>query len=90
MKLVKVIGSITSTIKDSTLKGFKILLVQSVDADLKEMDDYYVAVDTVGLGEGELGLMVTGSTAKYTDYTRRKNVDATLVAKVDKIDLGKS
>ncbi len=87
MKLVKVIGSITSIIKDSTLVGFKILLVQMVDVDLKEKDDYFVAVDTVGLGEGELGLMATGSTAKYTEYTKSKNVDATLVAKVDRINL---
>jgi len=87
MKLVKVIGSITSTIKDETLKGFKILVVQSVDVNLEERDDYHVAVDTVGMGEGELGLMVTGSTAKGTESTKSKNVDAALVARVDRIDL---
>ncbi|MBC7334302.1 MAG: EutN/CcmL family microcompartment protein [Actinobacteria bacterium] len=87
MKLVKVIGSITSTIKDETLVGFKLLLVQSLEVDLSPKNDYYVAVDTVGLGEGEIGLIVTGSTAKYTEYTRGKNVDATLVAKVDRVDL---
>ncbi len=87
MKLVKVIGSVTSTIKDPSLKGFKILLVQSVDVDLSGKNDYFVAVDTVGVGEGELGLIATGSTAKRTDYTRGKNVDATIVARVDRIDL---
>jgi ethanolamine utilization protein EutN len=87
MKLVKVIGSITSTIKDETLKGFKILVVQSVDVNLEEINDYYVAVDTVGMGEGEVGLMATGSTAKGTELTKSKNVDATLVARVDRIDL---
>ena len=87
MKLVKVIGSVTSTIKDSSLNGFKILLVQSVDVDLSGENDYFVAVDTVGVGEGELGLIVTGSTAKKTDYTRGKNVDTTIVARVDRIDL---
>ncbi|MDZ7837691.1 MAG: EutN/CcmL family microcompartment protein [Actinomycetota bacterium] len=30
MKLVKVVGKVTSTIKDPTLEGFKILLVQGV------------------------------------------------------------
>ena len=87
MKLVKVIGSITSTIKDPTLEGYKILLVQMVDVNLEKKDDYFVAVDTVGMGEGEVGLMATGSTAKYTKYTKGKNVDAALVAKVDKINL---
>ncbi len=87
MKLVKVIGSVTSTIKDPSLRGFKILLVQCVDVDLSGKNDYFVAVDTVGVGEGELGLIATGSTAKKTDYTRGKNVDATIVARVDRIDL---
>jgi len=87
MKLVKVIGSVTSTVKDPSLKGFKILLVQSVDVDMSGKNDYFVAVDTVGVGEGELALIATGSTAKKTDYTKGKNVDATIVARVDRIDL---
>ena len=87
MKLVKVIGSVTSTIKDESLRGFKLLLVQSLEVDLKGKQDYYVAVDTVGIGEDEIGLIVTGSTAKKTEQTGKKNVDATIVAKVDRINL---
>jgi ethanolamine utilization protein EutN len=87
MKLVKVIGSVTSTIKDLSLAGFKLLLVQAVGPDLKEINDFFVAVDTVGIGEGEIGLISTGSTAKYTDITRHKNVDAVVIAKVERIDL---
>lgn len=87
MKLVKVIGSVTSTIKDSSLKGFKLLVVQGIDVNQEEKDDYYVAVDTVGLGESEIALIVTGSTAKYTESTKGKNVDATIVAKVDRMNL---
>lgn len=90
MKLVKVIGSITSTIKDTTLEGFKLMLVQAVGPDLNERDDFFVAVDTIGLGEGEIALIVTGSTAKRTDMTRHKNVDAAIVAKVERIDLESS
>ena len=87
MKMVKVIGSVTSTIKDDSLKGVKLLFVQTIDIDLTERRDFYIAVDTVGLGEGELGLMVTGSTAKRTDITKDRNVDAAIVAKVERIDL---
>jgi len=87
MKLVKVIGSVTSTIKDLSLQGFKLLLVQAVDYDLKEIDDFFVAVDAVGVGEGEIGLISTGSSAKYSDLTRHKNVDASIIAKVERIDL---
>jgi ethanolamine utilization protein EutN len=87
MKMVKVIGSVTSTIKDDAIKGVKLLFVQTVDIDLTERSDFYIAIDTVGLGEGELGLMVTGSTAKRTDITKGRNVDAAIVAKVERIDL---
>ena len=87
MKLVKVIGSVTSTIKDLSLQGFKLLLVQAVDYDLKEIDDFFIAVDAVGVGEGEIGLISTGSSAKYSDLTRHKNIDASIIAKVERIDL---
>ena len=87
MKLVKVIGSITSTIKDDSLKGFKLLFVQMVDVNGEGKEDYYIAVDTVGVGEGELGLIVTGSASKYTDRTKNKNVDAAIIAKVDKLNV---
>jgi microcompartment protein CcmK/EutM len=87
MKMVKIIGSVTSTIKDDSLKGFKLLFVQAVDLNLNGTKEYYIVVDTVGLGEGEVGLIVTGSTAKMTQLTADKNVDGTLVAKVERIDL---
>jgi microcompartment protein CcmK/EutM len=87
MKMVKIIGSVTSTIKDDSLKGFKLLFVQAVDLNLNGKKEYYIVVDTVGLGEGEVGLIVTGSTAKMTQLTADKNVDGTLVAKVERIDL---
>lgn len=89
MMLVEIIGSVTSTIKDEGLKGFKLLVAQAIDTDGTRKKDYYVAVDTVGLGEGELGLMVRGSTARKTDITRKKSVDASIIAKVDRLDVGK-
>jgi ethanolamine utilization protein EutN len=87
MKMVKIVGSITSTIKEKTLEGFKLFLVQTVGVDFKPGKDYFVAVDTVGLGIGEIALLVTGSAAKKNELTKGKNVDGTLVARVDSIDL---
>lgn len=87
MKMVRVIGSVTSTIKEESLKDFKLLFVQMVDLKLKGKKEYYVVVDTVGLGEGEIGLIVTGSTAKRTEATRDRIVDGTIVARVDRLDM---
>ena len=86
MKMVKVVGSVVSTIKEKSLEGFKLLLVQSVGIDLKGKNEYFIAVDTVGMGEGEIGLLVTGSTAKRTEATKGKNIDGSLVAKIERID----
>ena len=44
MRLVKVIGSVTSTIKDDTLKGFKLLMVETVGTDGKAAGDYFVGI----------------------------------------------
>ncbi len=89
MKLASVAGSVTATIKDDTLRGFKLLMVQAVDTDKQGTGKYFVVADTVGVGEGELVLIVTGSTAKQTHITKGKNIDATIVAKVDKINIEK-
>ncbi len=90
MKMVKVIGTVTSTIKEESLKDFKLLFVQAVDLKLKGKKEYYVVVDTVGIGEGEIGLIVTGSTAKKTAATLDTPVDGTIVAKVDRLDMEKN
>ena len=87
MKMVKVIGSVTSTVKLDHLSGFKLMFVQGVDLERKGKKEYYIAVDTVGIGEGETALMVTGSTSRQTDMTKGKNIEGTLVAKVERIDL---
>ena len=64
-------------------------MVQTLGTDLQYTGEFFVAADTVGVGEGELVLIVTGSTAKQTEATRGKNIDATIVAKVDKVNLGR-
>ena len=87
MKLVKVIGNVTSTIKDDTLKGITLLMVQTIGTDLEPAGEYYIAADTVGVGEGEFALIVTGSTARQTGITKGKNIDASIIAKVDRINL---
>jgi microcompartment protein CcmK/EutM len=87
MKMVKVIGTVTSTIKEESLKDFKLLFVQTVDLKLNGKKDYYVVVDTVGIGEGEIGLVVTGSTAKKTAATLDALVDGTIIARVDRLDM---
>ena len=89
MLIARVVGSAVSTVKAGKLCGFKLLIVQEVSAvnePLKERAPF-VAVDTVGAGEGELVFVITGSSARYTDLTENVPVDAAIVAIVDSLEV---
>jgi carbon dioxide concentrating mechanism protein CcmL len=85
--LGKVIGTVWSTKKDEKLVGAKFLIVKKLDLKLGEKNDFVVAVDSVGAGEGEVVLVATGSSSRQTDFTQDKPVDAVIMAIVDKLDI---
>lgn len=87
MFLGKVIGTVWSTKKDDNLVGSKLLIIRQLDLELKEKPNFVVAVDSVGAGEGEIVLVATGSSARQTNITKNKPVDAVVMAIVDKFDI---
>jgi microcompartment protein CcmK/EutM len=87
MTLGKVIGTIWATRKDEGLVGMKLQIVRPVDLDLQAKDGFLVAVDSVGAGVGEVVLIATGSSARMTEITKNKPVDAVIMAIVDKLDV---
>lgn len=87
MFLGKVIGTVWSTKKDENLTGSKLLIVRQLDLELNEKNNFVVAVDSVGAGEGEVVLVATGSSARQTNITKNKPVDAVIMAIVDKLDV---
>jgi len=82
----KVIGTVWSTKKDENLVGAKFLIVRELDLDLNEKTNFVIAVDSVGAGEGEVVLVATGSSARQTNITKNKPVDAVIMAIIDKLD----
>jgi len=86
MILGKVIGTVWSTKKDENLVGSKLLIVKQLSLDFKEKESFVVAVDSVGAGEGEIVLVATGSSARQTNTTKNRPVDAVIMAIVDKLD----
>lgn len=90
MLLGKVIGTIWSTRKDEKLVGAKFLIVKELDLDKKLKDNFIIAVDSVGAGVGEVVLFATGSSARQTNQTKNKPVDAVIMAIVDKLDISVS
>jgi len=87
MFLGKVIGTVWATRKDEQLVGMKLQIVREVDLDYREMQKFVVAVDSVGAGVGEIVLVAQGSSARQTELTHNKPVDAVISAIVDKIDV---
>lgn len=88
MIVARVLGTVVCTQKDPRLNGCKLQLVQAVDyKEFKGEGKPLVAVDSVGAGQGEIVLLVSGSSARQTDSTQNTPVDAVIMAIVDTIDM---
>lgn len=87
MLLGKVVGTIWSTRKDENLVGSKFLIVRQLNLDYTPKDSTVIAIDSVGAGVGEVVLVAQGSSARQTDITQNKPVDAVVMAIVDKLDV---
>jgi len=83
--LGKVIGNIWATKKYPALEGFKLMFVQPLNAELENVGEPLVAVDTVGSGPGEIIYYITASEAVIPLPVDMAPVDASIVGIVDTI-----
>ena len=86
MELARVEGTIVSTAKADRLKSLNLLLVNLIAPDLKASNNYLVAVDAVGAGEGEVVIVVRGSSARQADQLTNVPTDTAIVAIVDTVE----
>jgi ethanolamine utilization protein EutN len=86
MELARVEGTVISTAKNERLDGYKLLLVNLISPDMKSTSDYLVAVDSVGAGEGELVIIVRGSSARQSAELANVPTDTSIVAIVDVVE----
>ena len=87
MLLGRVVGTVVSTKKEPLLDGSRLLLVRGIDPDGAATAALIVAVDVVGAGPGEIVLYATGSSARQTEQTRDRPVDAVIMAIVDQVEV---
>ncbi|MFT3692172.1 MAG: EutN/CcmL family microcompartment protein [Kofleriaceae bacterium] len=85
MILGRVIGTLVATRKEPTLDGLKLLVVRACDVDGNPNGAVAIAVDAVGAGLGEVVLYCAGSSARQTQVTQNRPVDATIMAIVDAV-----
>lgn len=83
MQLGKVVGMLVSSRKEPSLDGLRLMLVKYVDPEAKEVGSHVIAADAVGSGPGEMVLVASGSSARQTQATDRRPVDAVIMAIVD-------
>ena len=83
MKLAKVLGTVVATEKDTKLVGLRFLMLGPWGPDNEPEGGSIVAVDAVGAGVGEMVLYACGSSARQTERTDKKPVDAVVMAIVD-------
>lgn len=83
MQLARVIGTVVSTVKNKSLHGRKILIVQTLTADLKPKGKPMVALDSVGAGVGELVFWCRGKEAAFPFKRDETPTDCTIVGIVD-------
>lgn len=88
MQIARVKGTVVSTNKAEKLMGLKLLVVKPIDLEtMEEKGSPIVAVDAVGAGEGEVVMLVGGSSSRQTSATENKPVDQSIVAIIDHIDI---
>ena len=83
MQIARVIGTVVSTVKNSSLDGRKFLLVQTLDADLKDKGGPMIALDAVGAGVGELVFWCRGKEASFPFKRDETQTDCTIVGIID-------
>ena len=89
MQIGRVVGTVVSTSKSEKLEGLKMLLVKPIDLEtFQEKGSVVVAFDAVGAGEGEVVMIVSGSSSRQTELTANKPSDTAIIAIIDYIDLG--
>jgi ethanolamine utilization protein EutN len=86
MQLARVIGTVVSTVKNSTLSGRKLLVIQTLDGELRRLGKPLVAIDSVGAGVGELVFWCRGKEASFPFEGSDVPTDCTIVGIVDSPD----
>ena len=87
MKIARVTGTVTATIKEPGLAGKKLLVVDVEDGAGNVLDRSLVAADTCGAGIGDMVLLTTGSAARLSSGAGTLPVDVAVVAVVDHVEI---
>jgi ethanolamine utilization protein EutN len=86
MRLGVVVGQVVSTVKHAALTRERLLLVKMIDASGEPSGEMHVAADSIGGGNGEWVLLVSGSSARESTNDGAP-VDLCVVGIIDEVVL---
>jgi ethanolamine utilization protein EutN len=88
MQIGRVIGNVVCTIKNDSLEGKKLLLVQPLDQNGKDRGKTLIAIDAVGAGAGETVYWCRGREASMPWYPDQEvPTEASIVGIIDEVHL---
>ena len=91
MFIAQVTGSVVATQKAATMTGHELLVVEPYRLDEKSRSRLvstgrtFIAVDTLGAGEGQFVLVTQGSSARLTPETKSLPIYAVVIGLVDSV-----
>jgi microcompartment protein CcmK/EutM len=85
MQLARVIGTVVCTVKNDLLEGRKLLIIQPLDAKLKNSGRPSVAIDAAGAGIDEIVFWCRGREASFPFSPAEVPTDCTIVGIVDSV-----
>ena len=90
MLLGRVIGNVVCTIKNPSLTGQRLLIVQPLDRHGRDKGRPIVALDSVGAGAGETIYWCRGKESSFPFLPVEVPVDTTIVGIVDTVHVNRA
>ena len=90
MYLGRVVGCVWSTVKDPSLVGQRLLVIQPMTPDLRDSGKQLICLDATGAGAGETIYWVKGKEASFPFGPAEVVADTTVVGIVDSIHVAKA
>ncbi len=84
MKLARVVGNVVSTVKDSSHKNYKLLIVRECNEKGRDIGEEKIVIDTVCSGEGDYVLLLDdGGASRMLVRGEKAAVDSVIVGVLD-------
>lgn len=87
MYLGRVVGSVWATIKNRSMEGRRLVVVQPLTPELENTGKRLICGDSTGAGAGELVYWVRGKEASFPFLPTEPPFDTTIVGIVDSVHL---